>query len=157
MGAVNSLNSTDKIQGGDSFAINSVNAGDDRKVNYSTLLAQLQQDLNFGDPKSKFIKQFSTPISGSTVLITDGNENDSNIWLIITPAATLPELTIKLPPIADVVDLQEVLILTTQELTLLTLDANGATSIVGDLSTLPQNGFLKLKFESQTKNWYRVG
>lgn len=157
--SIKRLTATDSIVSGDSLAIDKVSAGGDRKLPYSVLITKLNSDLTFPgtNAKPEDVIQYSTPIAGGTITITDGSNDDSNMWLIITPAGTLATLTIKMPPVASVVDKQEVLVNCTQVVTTLTLDANGATDVIGEPSALTANGFFKLKYDNQTKNWYRVG
>jgi hypothetical protein len=80
--------------------------------------------------------------------------------LIVTPGGTLANLDIKLPNGSGnnqtVIDKQEILINCTQIITALTIDSNGATSVFGAPTSMAANDFFKLKFDSQTSNWYRV-
>jgi hypothetical protein len=55
-----------------------------------------------------------------------------------------------------VLDKQEILVNTTQAITALTINANGAT-IVGAPTTLAAGGFFRLRFDGVLDTWYRVG
>jgi len=61
-----------------------------------------------------------------------------------------------LPPVAGVLDKQELLVNTTQAVTTLTVSANGAT-VVGAPTTLAAGGFFCLRFDGVLDTWYRVG
>jgi hypothetical protein len=76
--------------------------------------------------------------------------------LIVTPAATLATGTILLPASTGTADKQLVTVTTSQEITGLTVDGNGAT-VVGAPTTLVLGGFFALKFDMTTNTWYRVG
>ena len=151
MATINELSALATLAAGDLFAVYSSSSGDARKVAASVLLAYIQANLSFPG----LVTQYSAPIAGATVQITDG---DGSVHLILTPAALLLTLTLKLPALANCVDKQEIVVNTTQEITALTLDENGA-SIVGfaDGATLAQNGYLRLKFDATLSTWYRIG
>ena len=77
--SINRLTAIDEIVSGDSIPINSLGGGGDRKLTYGELLEALNSDLTFpgSDAKQEFVKQFSTPVTGGTVTITDGSDDDS--------------------------------------------------------------------------------
>ena len=108
------------------------------------------QQLATADNK---ITQYAAPLAASTTLLTD---NQNSVWLVLTPAGTIATATLKLPLLANVLDRTEILVNSTQTITTLTLDANGA-SIVGGPTTLAANGFFRLRFDAVLKTWYRVG
>jgi hypothetical protein len=151
MSTINQLSALNAITAADLFAVYSSSSGDARKVAASVLLAYIQSALEFPG----FVTQYSAPLAAATVQITDGSDS---IHMILTPAGVLATLTLKLPALANCVDGQEFLVNTTQALTALTLDGNGA-SIVGFTSpaALAQNGFLRFAFDSTLSTWYRVG
>ena len=153
--SINKLNSVDAIALSDLWAIFSQSAGDDRRVSGTALLTFLNANLTFpgSSSKSKATKVFSTPITSGTVTVTDGS---ANYWVIITPAGTLADLEIKLPAVANVVDLQEILVVCTQVITALTFDVNDATDIIGEPTALAANESFKIKYDSQTGNWYNI-
>jgi hypothetical protein len=156
--SINNLTQTDDIQNGDSLAIDRRSAGGDRKLPYADLIEALNEDLTFpgSDAKPEFVQQRESPPAGETVTVTDGSDDDSNIWLILTPSGTLATLTIKYPAVASVVNLQEILVFTTQAITTLTTDGNGAVDVIGEPTALAANESFKMKFDSQTKIWYNI-
>jgi len=105
-----------------------------------------------------YVTQYAAPsASGWSVTITDGDDDDENVHLILTPTAGTAAGTIVLPPVASLVDKQEILINCTQSVTTLTVDGNGASSVTGDPATLAINDFFRLKYDLPTTVWYRVG
>ena len=151
MVTINQLSALDTITAADLLAVYSSSSGDARKVAASVLLAYIQANLSFPG----LVTQYGAPLAGATVQVTDG---DDSVHLILTPAGVLATLTLKLPALANCVDGQEFLVNTTQAITALTLDENGA-SIIGfaDGATLAADGYLRFKFDSTLSTWYRVG
>ena len=145
------LTQTNSMAAGDWFVIWKQADGDFRGISGTDALAYLQAALAFPG----FVTQYSAPLAGATVQITDG---DDSVHLILTPAGVLATLTLKLPALANCVDKQEFLVNTTQTITALTLDENGA-SLIGfvDGAALAANGFLRFKFDVTLATWYRVG
>ena len=152
--AINKLSTTDTLALGDQLPIGSANNGDDRKTPISVLLAFMQANLTFSDDTG-FTTQYSAPsATGFNVAITDGSDS---IHLILTPGAGYATGTITLPSVTNVVDKQEILVNSTQDVTTLTIDGNGATAVTGEPTTLAANDFFKLKYDAVTSTWYRIG
>lgn len=151
MPSINQLNAADQISGSDLLALWSQANGDSRKVSLTNFLAWLNgQQIATQDNK---ITQYSAPLTGATVQVTD---NQNSVWLILTPAGTIATLTLKLPLSSNVLDRTEILVNSTQIVTTLSFDANGA-SILGAPTTLAANGFFRLRFDTVMQTWYRVG
>jgi hypothetical protein len=151
MPTINQLNAADQVSGSDLLALYSQANGDARKISLTNLLSFMAtQQLATADNK---ITQYAAPLAASTTLLTD---TQNSVWLVLTPAGTLATATLKLPLLANVLDKTEILVNSTQAITTLTLDANGA-SIVGGPTTLAANGFFRLRFDAVLKTWYRVG
>jgi len=155
--SINELNRTSTVTAGDLMAVYRSGQGETMAAAMSTLLAYMQANLTiggFGD----FVTQYSAPAAtGFNITMTDGSDDDENIHLILTPVAGYAAGTITLPPYADVVDKQELLVNCTQVVTTLTVAANGATSVIGAPTTLAANDFFRLKMDKPTGNWYRIG
>lgn len=150
------LTAMDSLSAGDSFAIGSANNGDDRKASASVLVTYLEDALDFS-PSGAFINyltQYATPSAmGFSVQVTDA---DDNIHLILTPAAGYAVGTIVLPTSSNLIDKQEVIVNSTQPVTALTIDGNGAT-VSGEPTTLAANDFFRLKYDAAGNTWYRIG
>jgi hypothetical protein len=160
MPQINQLSAVDKLQLGDLVAIFSTNNGDARKAAMSVMLQFMQDNLVFPDANSQgeYATQYASPSStGFNITITDGADDNTNVHLILTPTAGFAAGTITLPPVAGVVNKQEVLVNCTQQLTALTVDGNGATAVTGEPSALAADDFFRLKYDLPTQTWYRVG
>lgn len=150
------LTAMDSLSAGDSLAIGSANNGDDRKAAVSVLVTYLEDALDFS-PSGAFINyltQYATPsATGFSVQVTDA---DDNIHLILTPAAGYAAGTIVLPTSSNLIDKQEVIVNSTQPVTALTIDGNGAT-VIGEPSFLVANSFFRLKYDAGGNTWYLIG
>lgn len=152
MTTINKLSEIDALTAGDLLAIFATSDGQARKAAISTLQKFMQDNLNFG--VAAFTSQFAAPSStGFSIQI---NDDAKDTHLILTPTATFAAGTIVLPKFTVAVDKQQVLVNSTQIVTALTIDGNGAT-VTGEPSTLAANDFFTLKFEKATNVWYRVG
>ena len=151
MTAINQLNAADQLSGSDLLPLYSQANGDARKISLTNFLNWLEsQQIATQDNK---ITQYSAPLAGSTVLLTD---SQTSIWLVLTPAGTIAALTLKLPLVANCIDRQEILVNSTQIVTALTIDGNGS-SVIGAPTALAANGFFRLRWDAVMKTWYRVG
>lgn len=159
MPQINQLSAVDQLSAGDSFPIFDTSNGDARKVSASALLAYMQASLTFptvtGVPQ--FETQYAAPsASGFSVTISPTTAGD-NVHLILTPTAGYAAGTIVLPPVANVIDKQEVLVNCTQQVTALTINGNGAVAVTGEPTSLGADDFFRLKYDATVQTWYRVG
>ena len=151
MATINQLNAVDTPSGSDLVPIYSQSNGDARKLSLTNLLNWMMQ--SFAPPS--FTTQWATPsATGFNVQVNDATENT---WLIINPAAGYATGAITLPATANCVDGQEIIVNCTQAVTTFTVNGNGAIDVLGEPSTLAANGFFRLRYQAQTKIWYRVG
>ena len=151
MPTINQLSRLDTVTAGDLLAVFSQANGDARAAAISVIAAYIQTLLTAVDGK---VTQYAAPsATGFTVTITNADES---VWLVLTPVAGYAAGTIKLPAVANCVDKQEILVNTTQAITTLTVDGNGAT-VTGEPATMAADAFFLLRFEGVTKTWYRVG
>lgn len=148
---IKSLTSIDSFSDDDSIPLYQEKNEDTRRGTVALLVEHI---LSSGNLSSKLVSQYASPTTGSTVSITDSSDN---AHLILTPAGTLATLTVQLPAVASVVDKQEIVVTSTQIITALTVDINGATNIFGAPTTLTAGGFFKLKYDAVLSNWNRVG
>lgn len=154
MPTINQLSSIDEVSAGDNFAVYVPNQGDARKVSMSVMMEYIQEAIEFPEADSFQVQQAAPSSTAFTIII---NNNSQSTWLILTPTGTLTDGAITLPAVANVVDQQEVLVNCTQIVTNFVVNANGATAVTGEPSTLAANGFFRLKFHLDTATWYRVG
>jgi len=151
MPTINQLSAADQVSGSDLLALYSQANGDARKISLTNFLAWLDsQQITTQDNK---VTQYAAPLTGSTTQITD---SQNSIWLILTPAGALAAATLKMPLSSNVLDKQELLVNSTQAVTTLTIDANGAT-VIGAPTTLAANAFFRLRYDAVMQTWYRVG
>ena len=151
MPQINQLSSTDEVQPGDQVPIYSASNGDARKASLSLLKTFFQEGITAADDK---ITQYAAP-SATAFSIQVNNAADS-IWLVLTPTAGFAAGALVLPAVANCVDRQEILVNCTQAVTTLTVSGNGAT-VTGAPTALVANGFFRLRFDTVTDTWYRVG
>lgn len=97
--------------------------------------------------------QYSAPsASPFSVSVKD---SDGSIFLVITPTVPMANGTIKLPERAKCFDRQQILVVTTQAITTLTIDANGS-SLVGEPATLAAEASFLLRFDAVLSTWFTV-
>lgn len=151
---ISQLSSMDTLSTSDLLAVWAAANSDTRKASLGVLLTFLQANLTApGDDETQY---FAPAATGFTVTITP-TTNGENVYLLMTPVAGYAAGTITLPPVANCVDGQQVLVSTTQAVTTLTVGANGATAINGAPSTLAANAFFRLRFDGVFQSWFRVG
>lgn len=151
MPTINQLTAVDQVVSSDQVPIYSSANGDARKASMATLLAFFAGQITVNDDK---ITQYAAPAAtGFTVTISNGS---NSIWLVLTPLAGYAAGTLTLPTVANCADRQEILVNTTQAVTTLTINGNGAT-VVGAPTTLAANAFFRLRFDAVLDVWYRVG
>lgn len=153
--AIERLALVDDATGATYFAVNLNNQ--DYRLSISELVAYMQGALVI-PPFSGFVDyttQYAAPSStGFSVQITDSS---ANTHLILTPTAGFAAGTIVLPAIANAVDKQDIIVNTTQQVTALTINGNGAVAVTGEPTSLAADDFFRLKFDALTSTWYRVG
>lgn len=151
--AIERLVLTDTVTGATYFAVNVNNQ--DYRLATATLLAYMQANLTFPTFTGfvNFATQYSAPSSsGFSVQVTN---TSANTHLILTPTAGFAAGTIVLPISTSAIDKQEILVNSTQSVTALTVNGNGA-SVVGAPTTLSQNESFGLKYDTLTATWYRL-
>lgn len=150
MPTINQLNAVDSLSAADLIPVYSSSNGDARKASMSIIAEYVQSTITVADDK---VTQYAAPsASAFTVQVDDDNQN---VWLVLTPTGAFAAGTIKLPSLANTIDRQEVLVNCTQAITALTVDGNGA-NVTGAPTTLARNGFFRLRFDGVTDTWYCV-
>ena len=151
MTTINQLSAVDAVVSSDQVPIYSSGQGDARKASMSVIKSFVLSGATTSDDK---VTQYAAP-SATGFTVTVNNSSDS-VWLILTPLAGYAAGTLVLPAVANCVDRQEILCNTTQAVTTLTINANGAT-VIGAPTTLAANAFFRLRFDDVLNTWYRVG
>ena len=151
MTTINSLTAVDSISSADQFPIYQSANGDARKVSMNVITAYLNTQNTANDNK---VTLYSAP--SATAFNVAMASSSSSVWLILTPTGVFAAGTITLPPLANCIDRQELLVNSTQAITALTIAGNGAT-VTGAPTTMTANAFFRLRFDAVVKAWYRVG
>ena len=143
-------NRTSELDLGDLIVLYKGNDSDYRAISVPDFIKSINEQLK----SNKATTQYASPkATGFNVLV----ESDfGDIHLIVTPLAAYTTGTITLPNVQLLSDKQEVIVNTTQTVTALTINPNGAT-VIGVPTTLSVNGFFRLSYDAIMKTWYRVG
>lgn len=150
MPTINQLAGLSQVSGGDLLPIYVPNNGDARKVSVSQLLAYFQQ--TFAAPTVS--TNLYVPATGFNITVpTPVSEQQ---WMLLQPASILASGTITLPLNTGVPDGTQLLVTSTQTITLLTIGLNGASAVSGSPTTLAAGGFFTLRFYQPTNTWYRI-
>lgn len=156
MPTINKLTRVDRVSPGDEIPVYVQNMGDARAASLSVLQEYMQSNLTFPSATGlqEYVTQYSSPSSsGFNVQINSG----SNIHLILTPTAGFAVGAITLPPVASLVDKQDLLVNCTQQVNAFTINGNGAGAVTGEPSSLATDSFFRLKYDAITSTWFRVG
>lgn len=150
---INELAQVTSLSSADLLIIWNTPNGDSRKVSVNSLVQFIQEQITAGDDEET--QYFAPNATGFSVTISP-TVTGNDVWLNMTPVAGYAAGTITLPPVAECIDQQEVLVTSTQAVTTLTVGANGST-VNGAPATLAANGFFRLKFNAINTSWYRAG
>ena len=95
------------------------------------------------------IDVLNLPASGGSHTIAGSTQ-----WIHMTPSVTLAAYTITMP--AAPLDMQDIVLSTTNTITTLTLNANSGQSISGAITTLAANTGVRYRYRVATSTWYKV-
>ena len=149
MADINRYSQASSLSGGDQIVVWSTENGDTRKASLTQLKA-FTTPGNTGEAT-----EYSAP-SATGFTATIAESTGRNVWLYLTPVAGYANGAIVLPSATNSVHGQEVVVSCTQAVTTLAVTSSGST-VTGAPTTLAANAFFRLKFESVTKTWQRVG
>lgn len=150
MPQINQLPLLAQVSPGDQVPVYSPNNGDARRLPISQLLQYFQQ--TFASPT--LATNVYTPGTGFNLPVPTPVAQQQ--WMLIQPAGTLATGSVTLPLNTQTPDGTEVLITTTQQITAFTLNANGASQLYGDPTTLAAEDFFRMRFVQATNSWYRI-
>lgn len=151
-GTIPQLQDAGKLAEGDLLPLHSVANGESRKASITQLATLLQTILAPLDDKRT--QYASPPASGFNVQIVPPLPG-AGVFLLLTPPTRHALGTVTLPPKADCLDRQEVLIFTTQAVDDLTIAGNGAT-VYGAPDGLAQNSSTWLRFDGVLGAWFVI-
>jgi hypothetical protein len=153
MSSIDKLSRVTTINASDLLALYSGSVGNDVAATLATLLTWLQTQIaGAGD----FISQYESPTAGASVYANPFVPG-SNAFVLMTPAGTIATATFYLPALAISGMGQEILVHSTQAITALTVNGNGASSVSGAPSSMAAGGFFRMRFDSINKSRYRIG
>ena len=139
---------------GDLLAVFDSGNSDTRKLSLSALSTYILAQSSVSGYKQEYTTQYAAPsLTDFSVQVTDGSDN---IWLLLTPTDTFADGEIVLPSIANAIDKQEVTVFTTQEVTTLVVNDNGASNALGAPTSLQPNDSFTLRYDALTTTWYCV-
>lgn len=98
------------------------------------------------------IRQEESPSTGFNIQINDSNEN---VFLILSPGASLASGTLTFPLNTNAADKQIISIFSENQITSITFDGNGAT-VFGEPSALAAESYLTFRYDLTNDAWYRV-
>jgi len=148
MANINELNTCTDPNLGDLVAIFDTSNGDTRKISLTALQTLLVSTS--GTEKTQYEAPANTGFT-----ITLPNESNS-VYLDITPTGTMATGTIYLPVSSYCVDGQTVKATTSNTITALTINGNGA-NLQGAPTTLTAGGYFTMRFNAITSTWKRIG
>lgn len=143
------LNRTDQFDSGDLVVLWVGGDYDYRGISKDDFVKSLAEALQVNKPST----QYAAPNATGFNVQIDSMIGD--VHLILTPVAGYAAGTITLP--LSPVDKQTVLVNSTQAITSLTVSPQADATVIGQPTTLADNGFFTLKFDAVLKRWYRVG
>ena len=149
MPTINQLPLLAQISGGDNIPVYSPTNGDARRVSITSLIEYFQE--TFADPNYLTIINAPTN-SGFNIQI--GTQTQS-VFLILNPSGAFAAGTITLPPVASCFDGQEILVASSQTVTALTVNGNGA-AVYGIPLNLGLGGFFTIRFNQLQNSWYTI-
>lgn len=145
---------TDSVAPGDLFVLYKTGAGDYRGIPADGAVQYMQDNLTF--PSNTGVQAFTTQYAAPSSTAFDiaiSPADGSNVHLILTPTAGFAAGSVTLPPVANCVDKQEILVNCTQQVTAFTV----VGPVTGAPSSIGADDFFRLKFDGLTNTWYRVG
>ena len=136
---------------GDLFVFWRPSAGTWYTAAIDTMVTYIKTKITTG---INYTTQYAAPsASPFTVTVT---AQTTDIWLVLTPSGTLANGTITLPAPGSSYDKQQISVNSTQAVTSLTVDGNGATAVTGEPSGMAANDFFTLRYDATTSTWYRI-
>lgn len=147
MPTIDNLSSTSSLSSGDLVPVYSQANGDARKASLSTLLAFFQSQ--FASPEFETVTAAPSLAGFTAALVASAK----NIWLILSPTGPLASGTVVLPAPADSFDGQTIVVVSSEAITVLTVNGNGGT-VNGAPTSLGTDGFFSLRYQALTSTWW---
>lgn len=126
--------------------------GQDRRCSGAELAEMLQGLLS---APSGFITQYAAPAANAFTVQVSPPTNGASIFLLLMPTSNFASGTVALPPVAQCLDHQQVLVSSTAAVGTLAVNGNGAPVMGAPTSLLAGSSFC-LQFDAVTQGWYIV-
>jgi hypothetical protein len=149
MPTINQLPTITTLSGGDQLPVYATSNGDARKASITTLVEYFQ--TTFADPNYTVVINAPTN-SGFNIALAASSQS---IWLIMNPNGTFAAGSVTLPPVADCYDGQEIIMISTQTISALTINGNGGT-LVGVPASLGAGSSFTIRFNELQSTWYTI-
>jgi hypothetical protein len=149
MPTINQLPTITTLSGGDQLPVYATSNGDARKASISTLVEYFQ--TTFADPNYTVVINAPTN-SGFNIALAASSQS---IWLIMNPSGAFAAGSVTLPPVANCYDGQEIIIISTQTISALTINGNGGT-LVGIPLSLGAGSSFTIRFNELQSTWYTI-
>lgn len=151
--AINNLSTAKNIEAGDLIPIFQGSSGRARAASVGALAVRVSEMIEGEQDETTYGlltagNGFSLPIVPQTA--------GGSVWAQIATSGTASAATITLPSAIDRGDGQEVLVTVTNAVTALTVNGGDAT-VKGAPASMAANGFFRLRYDSVSNTWFRVG
>lgn len=146
------LNTVDSLVLGDQVVIYRGNCTDFRAIPFDVFVQEITDRIQIPDSNNPVVQRFN-PNADFTMYVENHSEGT---YLLLNPSISITNGTVVLPDAANVVDRQEILFSSTQQINNLFFNSAGA-SVVGAPNAIAATSFFKLKFDKVSATWYRVG
>lgn len=153
MPSIDQLSEAPSLAADDKLPVFLKGANDTRAASLATV-ASCVQSLIAGEP-DETLYSLTTDGGGFVVAVLPTAPGGS-VWAQIALSAPAATGVIALPGADDRAHGQEVLVTCTNAVTALTVSGSGAT-VYGAPASLAAHGFFRLRFDSISTAWYRVG
>jgi hypothetical protein len=141
-----------ELEAADTVPVGDKSDGADRRAPLSLIAKYLQSRTSEALSEQS---QYEQPNGSGFAITVAPRVAGANVWLQMAPLAAYAAGTIIIPALSTVNDGQEVLITSTQAVTALTFNGNGA-NVYGAPSGIAQYGFMRFRFAAIGAAWYRI-
>jgi len=150
MPTINQLASLNQLSGSDQIPVYSASNGDARRASVSTLLSYIEQAWM----SPAFQRVTASPALAGFTFALPATAN--SLFVLLTPTGPMATGTIVLPAAASAADGQEIVLYSSQEVTVLSFALNGATALNGAPSGIPTDGSITLRFDVLSLAWWTI-
>jgi hypothetical protein len=150
MATLNQLSTATTLTSSDQIIFYSTINGSGRKASLATLLDWIEGA--WMSPTFQRVTASPTLAGFTLALPTTAN----SLFVLLTPTGTMATGTIVLPAAASAADGQEIVLYTSQEVTVLSFTLNGATALNGAPTGIQAGASLTLRYDALSLAWYTI-